>query len=44
MGMFVLLHLLTAACGTFETSVYVRSTSAVGGNSDMSQRPCEDRF
>jgi hypothetical protein len=33
-----MLHLLTAASGTFATSADVRYTAAFGGNADISQR------
>jgi len=34
----MLLHLLTAGFGTFETSTYVRYATAFGGNADIIQR------
>jgi len=39
----MLLRLLTAAFGTFETSTDVRYTTAFGGNADISQRLLNNR-
>jgi hypothetical protein len=34
----MLLHLLTAGFGTFETSLNIRSTAALGGDPDMKEQ------
>jgi hypothetical protein len=38
-----MLHLLTAGCGTFETSTDVRYMAAFGDNADISQRLPDNR-